>query len=382
LTTDGGTIVAGIANNTQPSHRIIPGNARLIRTDAEGNILWERDFGGEKDGTFTSIIRVGEEEYVLLGDIAASYARDETDVYLVKVNGEGDEIWSHTYGGRGMDFGKMVEQTTDGGFILVGDRADEHPTRNVYQSKLLLIKTDAEGNEVWSRTLGDEILYLGWGVAQTPDGGYVLAGWEAKTIDDRNVIAIKTNETGEVEWSRTWDLSPGERDGGFDLILTSDGYIVIACIQSMGTGAPSAVLLKVDLDGNEIWNKLIGEQGVGNTFWHIMEDLDGGYIMAGDTHQGKDSSTGGDIHGGLIVKTDSDGEFLWQHVLGGRRFEQVWFNSAAVQPNGGYIIIGRATLRGKDYSDILWYKLLSNGEVNGLPSELDGNAEIYVLNTD
>ena len=382
LTADGGVLIAGLANNTRRSHRITPGNARLIRTDLEGNIIWEKDYGGEVDALFSSIIQAGEDEYVLLGQIAASYVRHETDMYLVKVDGEGNEIWSHTYGGRGMDHAQMVRQTSDDGYILIGNRADEFPTAGVYQGDIALIKTDAEGKEVWSRTYGDEILYLGWGVAQTPDGGYVLTGWEAKTIDDRDVIAIKTNEMGDVEWSRTWDLGPGERDGGFDLILTSDGYIVIACIQSMGSGAPSAVLLKVDLDGNEMWNKLIGDEGVGNTFWHIMEDSDGGYVMAGDTHLGKVPATGEDIHGELTIKTDADGEILWQHVFSGDEYEQVTFNSAVVLPDGGYVFVGRVARNGERYSDMLWLKLTTDGKVIAFTSERDGNAEIYIMNAD
>ena len=355
VTADGGSLIAGLANNTRRSHRITPGNARLIRTDAEGTILWENEYGGEDDAFFTTIIQAGEDEYVLVGEIAASYLREETDVYLVKVDGQGNEIWSRTYGGRGMDLGKMIRQTEDGGYILVGDQADETPTAGVYESNIYLIKTDAEGNLVWSRTYGDEILYLGWGVAQAPDGGYVLTGWEAKTIDDRDVILIKTDESGEVEWSRTWDL--GERDGGFDLILTSDGYIVIACIQSMGSGGPSAVLLKVDLDGNEIWNKLIGEEGVGNTFWHLVEDSDGGYVMAGDTHLGKVRGTGADIHGAWMVKTDRDGEILWQHVLGEGDYEQAHFSSVALIPDGGYLFVGDVTRYGETYSDMIWVRV-------------------------
>jgi Tol biopolymer transport system component len=379
VTDDGGMLIGGLANNTHRSHRITPGNARLIRTDSDGNAIWERDYGGDVDAMFTSIIQAGEEEYVLLGQIAASYVREETDMYLIKVDGEGNEIWSHTYGGRGMDHAKMVRQTSDGGYILIGSRADEYPTSGVYQGDIALIKTDAEGNQVWSRNYGDQILYLGWGVAQTPDGGYVLTGWEAKTIDDRDVIAIKTNEMGDVEWSRTWDLSPGERDGGFDLILTSDGYIVIACIQSMGSGAPSAVLIKLDLDGNEIWNKLIGEEGVGNTFWDIMEDSDGGYVMAGDTHLGKDSATGEDIHGGLMIKTDADGEILWQRIFGEGQYEQVSFNSAAPLPDGGYVFVGRVTRYGEAYSDMLWLKI---SKVIAFTSERDGEGDIYVMNAD
>jgi Tol biopolymer transport system component len=354
-TEDGSSLIAGIANNTMPSHRITPGKAWLIKTNAMGDVLWEKEYGGKDDSNFSSIIEVGSNEFVLLGEIAGSYLRDETDIYLVKVDGEGNEIWSRTFGGRGMDFGKMVRQTNDGGYIIVGDQADEFPTGNVYESNIYLSKTDSEGNLEWARTYGDEIMYLGWGVVQIPDGGYILAGWEAKTHDDRDVILMKTDKTGEVEWSRTWDL--GERDGGFDLILTSDGYIVVACIQSMGSGGPSAVLLKVDLDGNEIWNKLIGEEGIGNTFWHIMEDTDGGYVMAGDTHLGRVPGTGAQIHAAWIVKTDTDGEILWQKVIGEGEFDQAHLRSAALIPGGGYIFVGDATPVGETYSDLWWVRI-------------------------
>ncbi|MGD9049978.1 MAG: hypothetical protein PVF77_18135, partial [Anaerolineae bacterium] len=359
VTEDGGSLIAGLANNTRLSHRITPGNAWLIRTNAEGAILWEKEYGGQDDAYFSSIIQAAKDEYVLLGEIAGSYERDETDLYLLKVDGEGNELWSRTFGGRGMDMGKMVRQTADGGYILIGDQADEHPTASVYESNLYLIKTDAEGNELWSRTYGDEILYLGWAVEQTPDGGYVLTGWEAKTIDDRDVIVIKTDALGEVEWSRTWDL--GERDGGFDLILTSDGYIVIACIKSMGGGGPSAFLLKVDLEGNEIWHKLVGEEGVGNTFWGIVEDPGRGYVMAGDTHLGRLPGTGKDIHGGLMIKTDTDGEILWQQVFGQEAYEQVSFNSVGILPEGGYVFVGRAIPSGEKYWDLLWLRLTAEG---------------------
>lgn len=355
VTSEGDSLIAGLTDNTGLSHRITPGRALLVKIDPEGSIIWDKKFGGDLDAQFNSIIQAGENEYVLLGQIAASYARNETDLYLVKVNGDGEEIWSRTFGGRGMDLGMMVLQTREGGYILVGDQADEFPTDDIFQSKIYLIKTDPEGNLIWSQTLGDKVMYIGWGVAETPDGGFVIAGWEAKTIDDRDVILIKTDELGEIEWSRTWDL--GERDGSFDMVLTSEGAIVMACIQSMGSGAPSAVLIKVDLYGNEIWHKLIGEEGVGNTLWDILEDQDGGYLAVGDTHLGNVPGKNEDMHGAWMVKTDMDGEILWQHLFGKGGYEQAHFYGASKFPDGEYVLVGDVTISGEDYSDILWMKL-------------------------
>lgn len=202
------------------------------------------------------------------------------------------------------------------------------------------------------------MLYLEWGVAQIPDGGYVLAGWEARTIDDRDVILIRVSESGEIEWSRTWDL--GERDGAFDLILTAEDQIVLACIQSMGSGAPSAVLIKVDLEGNLLWSKLIDEEGVGNTFWDVMEDQDGGYIAVGDTHLGRVPGSYADMHGAWVVKVDPQGETLWQHMFGRGGYDQAHFSAVSVFPEGGYILVGDVTGSSEEYSDILWMRLESD----------------------
>ena len=367
LLDDGSTLIVGQVDNAGPSHRISPGKAHLIRTDAEGAVIWEKDYGGEVDAMFYCPIQSGDDEYVILGQIAGSYTRDEEDIYLVKIDGEGNEIWSQIYGGRGMGHGKMVRQTADGGFILAGGRADEFPSGGLYQSDLVLIKTDAEGSEVWTRTYGEEILYAGWGVAQTPDGGYILIGWEAKTIPDRDVIAIKTDAVGEVEWSHTWDLDPGDRDGGFDMILTADGHVVIAGIQSMDDGPRGAVLIKVDLEGNEVWVKDF-TAGHGYEFWDIMEDQDGGYVMAGGRFLSPfDPLTGEAVREGLVIKTDPDGEVLWQYTVNSSEFESTLLSSAVVLPGRGYIFVGAARPTGEAYWDMLWLKLITDGTTVPLP---------------
>jgi hypothetical protein len=87
-----------------------------------------------------------------------------------------------------------------------------------------------------------------------------------------------------------------------------------------------------------------------------MEDADGGYIMAGDTHLGE-TATGKVLHGGLVIKTDTDGEILWQYILGDEHYEQVSFNSGIVLPGDGYILVGRITRNGERFSDILRVEL-------------------------
>ena len=356
LLEDGGMLLAGMANNPGPSHRITTGNARLVRTDASGAIVWQKDYGGEVDAAFEAVIRAGEDAYVAVGTIAASYERNETDSYLVKIDGAGNELWSQTFGGHGMDHGKRVIQTTDGGFVITGSTADSYVTGNLYQGNVILIKTDAGGNELWTHTYGEKILYVAWAVNQAPDGGFVVTGWEARTIEDRDVIVLKTDAEGTLEWSRSWDLDPNDRDGGFDSIVTSDGSIVVACIRSMDSGVIGATVIKLDLQGNELWQRSYGQGVVGNEFWDILQDADGGYVLSGVVIHSVNPATGRFVSDGWIIKIDADGDLLWEYVFAREGYEQLLLSAAALLPNGSYVFVGAATRSGEEYSDILWLK--------------------------
>jgi hypothetical protein len=166
------------------------------------------------------------------------------------------------------------------------------------------------------------------------------------------VVIFKTYADGELEWYRTWDLTPGDWDGGYDMILTSDGYVVVSCIQAM-LSERRAVLIKVDLDGNEIWVKSYADEAAGSTFWDIMEDTDGGYVMAGYLVKSLDLMTGKGELDGLILKTDQDGELVWQYIITSSEYDQIVLSSAVLLPEGGYIFIGSATAVGEEYSDML-----------------------------
>jgi WD40 repeat protein len=129
----------------------------------------------------------------------------------------------------------------------------------------------------------------------------------------------------------------------------------------MDSGPRGAVLIKVDLEGNEVWVKDL-TAGEGNEFWDIMEDTDGGYVMAGGRFLSPiNRATGEAIRAGLIVKTDPDGEVLWQHTFSSSEYESTLLSSAVVLPDGGYIFVGGATPAGEEYWDMLWLKLTTDG---------------------
>jgi hypothetical protein len=122
----------------------------------------------------------------------------------------------------------------------------------------------------------------------------------------------------------------------------------------MGSGAPTASLLKLDLDGAEVWFKVIGDEGIGNTFW-AMAELDDGYLMLGDTHVGRSGLV--HYHAGLLVKTDTNGDLLWQRTFGRGQYEQVTLLGSAVLADGAIAAVGSAGPDTSGHSDslVLWF---------------------------
>jgi outer membrane protein assembly factor BamB len=279
-TADGGALICGLANNTRiHGHGGIDGNARLVKTDPEGEPIWERDYGGGAATAFFAMIPAAEGGYVLVGDMRTFEGGDNTDMYLVKVDEQGNEIWSHTYGTSATELGRAVQQTADGGYILIGSTSEgDDSYHDVY-----LVKTDAQGNEEWSGAYRDQLLHQGWGVTEMPEGGYILTGFSAPDHDARDILAMRVDAMGDVEWSRTWDLSG--RDEGFGITVTSDGNVVIAGVASLGSPTSKIVLLKV------LWqHTLDAEEFVDSFVGRAVRLPEGGYLFVGGaTRDGEES---------------------------------------------------------------------------------------------
>jgi hypothetical protein len=156
---------------------------------------------------------------------------------------------------------------------------------------------------------------------------------------------MRVDAMGDVEWSRTWDLSG--RDEGFGITVTSDGNVVIAGVASLGSPTSKIVLLKVDPQGNEIWKRTIGDPG--SAAWHLTAAPDGGYILGG--RMGSNA---------LMLKTDAEGQVLWQHTLDAEEFVDSFVGRAVRLPEGGYLFVGGATRDGEESPDMLWLELTTN----------------------
>jgi hypothetical protein len=163
-------------------------------------------------------------------------------VYLIKTDPEGDTLWTRTYYREGSwwNLGLGCALTRDGGYIVTGFSIDQAPDQDVY-----LIKTDAEGDTIWTRTYGGDNWEMGKAVRPTYDGGYILAGVSQDLASgDNDIYLIKTDGEGDTVWTRIHGGSGG--DGPYEVLQASDGgYLVISASSSYGAGSSDMYLLKI-----------------------------------------------------------------------------------------------------------------------------------------
>jgi len=343
-TTDGGYIIAGYTY----SYGAGGSDLYLIKTDANGNQQWSRTFGGSEYDAGSSVQQTSDGGFIIAG-VTESFGAENRDVYLIKTDAYGNEQWSKTFGGSKDLTGESVQQTNDGGYIIgaTTDAGRHGATEDVY-----LIKTDAIGNEQWSRTLGE------WGddrlasVEQTTDGGYMIGGRTWSFGGGGKFYLIKTDANGNEQWSKTFGGS--KYDGAYSAKQTSDGgYILAGITQSFGAGESDVYLIKTDADGNEQWSKNFGgsdsELGIS-----VEQTIDGGYIIAGGTRwEGWATWIESDV---WLIKTDADGNEQWSKTFGGSEYD-VGF-SVRQTSDGGFIIAGATESFGEDSADIylIYYK--------------------------
>lgn len=248
-----------------------------------------------------------------------------SDAWLIRTDANGIELWNRTFGGGGgSKVGHCVKQTKDGGYIVAGTDNDH----------LLLYKTDASGTEVWHKTYAFENYSEGYSLALTADGGYIITG-QGVIITGQSpasyLLLMKTDENGTVEWEKdffanTWPY----HSCGYSAEQTSDGGYIVG-----GSTSDDLLLMKTDQNGSEVWNQTYGDIG-SDSGCSVLQAADGDYIVGG---------TRGAIPTDMmdkfwLIRTHPNGTVVWNQLypilLSSR------YSCMQQTPDNGFIATGAA----------------------------------------
>jgi len=167
----------------------------LIKTDTYGNKVWDKTFGGNSEDFANAVQQTSDGGYILAG-YTKSYGAGFSDVWLVKTDADGNKVWDKTFGGSNSDIANSVQQTIDGGYIIAGFT---QPDETTGATDILIIKTDADGNKIWDKTFGGNASDAIYAVQQASDGGYILAGYtESYGAGGYDAWLIKTDADGNA----------------------------------------------------------------------------------------------------------------------------------------------------------------------------------------
>jgi len=333
--------------------------------------LWTRTYGSLDNDYGGAAIQLESGGYAIVGERGF-------DTWLLKIDELGDTLWTKML--QPWITASEIQQTNDGGYIIVGTTIDA-----------VLIKTDSMGNVLWWQYYGTPLgeMYA-FSVKQTADNGYVMVGRAHPYIGDVCGWVLKTDSLGFAEWGDSFDGYCG-----YEIQLATDSGYIVAGGSSTGTPGGGAYIIKYSPSGLPVWQKVYGGAGtvlaaavsicptsdqgyilasrvsgdrqynlwllklnsLGDTLWTRFYQVSGYYDWSISIRQTYDN---GFIFGGssvdiYLMKTDSLGNILWTNTYGGANYESM--GSVEICSDKGYIIAGSTNSFGVGGSDIYIFRL-------------------------
>ena len=260
-----------------------------------------KTYGGSKSDIGYSIVPTTDGGYVLTGETYSNNGefngmnKGYNDIFVLKLNSNGDTIWKKTYGGVGLDWSSSITTSNDGGYILTGitySNDGDFSGMNKDSSDIFVMKLNSNGDIVWKRTYGGSSEDYGYSITTTTDGGHILTGFTSSNDSDFSgmkkgntvIFVLKLNSSGEIEWKKTFGGSGGENgksitntyDGGYVLTgftLSNDGDF-----SGMNKGGREIFVIKLNSSGEIVWKRTYG--GSSDDYgWSITNTNDSGFVL-------------------------------------------------------------------------------------------------------
>jgi hypothetical protein len=269
------------------------------KKDPPIDIITEKTFqhiiGGQKLDCLYSVKQTNDGSYIFCG-FTENYDASERDIYLIRTNSDGETIWTKNLSENFTDQGWFVEITSDNGYIIAAtaNLAANNSTNHDYKAQL--IKTDTSGNPIWKQSFTFGLSTNFTTVRQTSDGGYIVCGTEYKS---NKGILLKTDASGIESWRKTYGAIVEIND----MNKTNDGgFILCGSIKSTSSSPTDIYIIRTNLVGDTLWTKTYGDDS-DNTARSIKETASGNFILCGyNTNPGAS---------GYAKLVDSNGGQIW-----------------------------------------------------------------------
>jgi len=316
ITSGDGYIIVGHTNSYDEGKGLY-----VIKINKKGNRVWEKAYAHQGPWTWGSIAEGDDGCYLIAvtADVSEEEWSYDTDIQLVKINRNGKLLWSRYYGVRGGDKNDWATSCTssgDGCFIIVGSTfVGDDPD-------LYVLKVNADGDVVWEKSYGGEGVDTARAIIGSDDG-FIIGGTTTSYGEDDpqtgiDAYLLKIDRMGEMVWDKSYPTETG--DVVKAITSTGDGYLLVGKTVSNGWEGTDILVMKVDKNGEPEWRRTYGGENWDEAI-SIQVSVYGGYIISGGTDR---SWTPGEKTTGIyVIKIDSTGELVWEYRYGGSHVSSI-----------------------------------------------------------
>jgi hypothetical protein len=314
-------------------------------------LLMSKTVGGDSADTWRDVTPGPNDGLLMLGS-THSWGHGESAFYYVSVDGSRAVAWSKFPGGWGRDHGEGLLRTGSGNVLLVGGTSsydlvtqgkptpNNNPDFDFQNQNILVLLTDADGEVVWERAIGDPVTEE-WATSAVADGdGYLVAGVSGSAESMSELVLVRLNSTGEVDWQKSYSSSALAREAS--IVATADNAFVLAGYGLYGpTRLRDPNLVKVDGAGTVVWEKTFGYANSQDRIFGALPLADG-LICCGSAsrYTGTDSAT--ELL--YLLKTDLNGNAVWENT-----YDQTNINegrSVVAKTDGTFLVCGQNSSTG------------------------------------
>lgn len=305
-------------------------DAYLLKVDSNGVAKFHWTFGGINIEQAYSVKETADSGLVIAG-YTNSFGHGGYDMYLIKTKKNGDTAWTKTFGGDNWDFAYSAQQTTDGGYIIAGGTY----SFGAGSEDMYLVKVDANGDTAWTKTFGGTNDDEARSVKQTSDGGYILTGF-TKSFGDASgdMYTVKTDQNGDTMW--TYLYAGVLEDASYDVVECPSKYLIGGKTKSIGSGNFDCISLEISLSGSYIYADSYGGSAEDGTN-SVAYSPGGRFALMGYTY----SFGGGLGTSDFLLYVTNPVTGLHSATFGGLKMEQA--NNIQNTADGGYIICGTSS---------------------------------------
>jgi hypothetical protein len=278
----------------------------LIKVTKSGDKVWRNDFYTGNMSTASGVIETENGNLFICGHTYRNWDVSRIDILLVKTNKDGDTIFTRTYGGTEPEYGKCIKKTSDGNILITG-KTESFGAGSL--GDIYLLKLDYNGDTLWTKSYPDPGQEVPFHLLETKNGEYLVTGTNEDDNNPREIYLLKVDANGTKLWNKK--IGPPTWKWGYSTIELSNSELLICGQHTVGEGYSQVLVVKTDNLGNTIWEKEFGEDKISEKGNSIKQNLNGSFTITGSSY---DVTTMRDDI--ILLKIDQTGNQVWFKKFG------------------------------------------------------------------